>query len=59
MDAEVALQPFFARLAAYISFDREEGDRRYIEKCSVVTAMMFKGYWGGKIRREKQILLVG
>lgn len=56
MDAEGALQPFFARHAAYISLDR---DRRYIEKCSVVTAMMFKGYWGGKIRGEKQILLVG
>lgn len=50
---------FFCRPEAYISFHRKKGDRRCIEKHSVVTAMVFKGYWGGKIRREKQILLVG
>lgn len=44
---------FFCRPEAYISFHREKGDRRCIEKHSVVTAMVFKGYWGGKIRREK------
>lgn len=48
----------FCRPEAYISFHREEGDRRCIEKHSVVTAMVFKGYCWGKIRREKQILLV-
>lgn len=58
MGAGVALQPFFCRPEAYISFHGEEGDRRCIEKQSVVTAMVFKGYCGGKIRREKQILLV-
>lgn len=59
VDAGVALQPVFARHAARISFDREGGARRYIENCNVVIARMFKGYQRGKIRREKQILLVG
>jgi len=38
---------------------QRRGRQKIYRKGSVVTAMMFKGYWGGKIRREKQILLVG
>lgn len=59
MDAGVALQPVFVRHAACISFDREGGAKRCIENCSVDIARMFRRYQRGKIRREKQILLVG
>lgn len=58
MQEKKALQPFFARSAVYISFDRGEGVREYIGELSAVIDTIFKGYQGGKIRREKQILLV-
>lgn len=38
--------------------ERESERESYIGELSAVIDIMFKGYQGGKIRREKQILLV-
>lgn len=48
MDAEVALQPFLQdmQLIFHLIEKREAKD---VEKCSIVTAMILKGYRGGKI----------